>query len=126
MSTTSLYFLTMLDNFHGLLIAINIIAGSILLITISLFFIAKEEKMEEGARTCKSLNKILIPIFILSGLFLAFLPSTKQAVFIYMAEKITNNEDAKEIPKNTVKFLNLKLQEYIKDQEININKKGEN
>ena len=63
--------------------------------------------------------------WFISLLFLTFIPTTKQVVFIYMAEKISNNEDAKQIPQNTIKFLNLKLQEYIKDQEIKINKKGE-
>jgi amino acid transporter len=125
MSTTSLYFLTMLDNINDLFLITTIIFSIGLFFTILFFIVAISDKEEENANLCKKLFKIFTPIAFISLLFLTFIPTTKQVVFIYMAEKISNNEDAKQIPQNTIKFLNLKLQEYIKDQEIKINKKGE-
>ena len=123
MSMTTLYFITMLDKFNNLFLTFVIISSIVLFFAVAFYFFFRTEVQEEaGVRFCVRLTKIFIPIFSISIIFFTFLPSTKQAVFIYMAEGITNNEDVKQIPKNTIKFLNLKLKEYIQDQEIKMDK----
>ena len=121
MSMTTLYFITMLDNFKDLFF---IVAG-ISIITLVIFIVnyfSEEGDDNKLKKISLKIVKIFIPIFLFSIIVLTFVPTTKQAVFIYMAEGITNNEDAKQIPKNTIKFLNLKLKEYIQDQEIKMDK----
>jgi len=125
MSTTSLYFLTMLDGIKDLFQGLIIVC---ILFTITLLIILactwEDIKIKTKLLFRKYIIISTITCLIVSTIYI-LIPTTKQAAFIYMAEKISNNEDAKQIPQNTIKFLNLKLQEYIKDQEIKINKKGE-
>jgi len=44
-----------------------------------------------------------------------FVPTTKEAVAIYMIPKIANNEQVQKLPDNAMKFLNGKFEEWIDD-----------
>ena len=56
---------------------------------------------------------------IASGLLVltigTFIPTTKEAVAIYMIPKIANNEQIQQLPDNAMKFLNGKFEEWIGD-----------
>jgi len=54
---------------------------------------------------------IAIPFWI--GAILV--PTTKEAVAIYMIPKIANNEQVQKLPDNAMKFLNGKLEAWIND-----------
>ena len=74
---------------------------------------------EEGLSdfTKKYRKPILIPLICL--LLFAFLsvviPTTKEAVAIYMIPKIANNEQVQKLPDNALKFLNGKFEQWIND-----------
>jgi len=122
MSTTSLYFIVLLDGiknlFQGLVIICILLTIALLIILACIY---EDAKIKTKLLFRKYIIISTITCLIISTIYV-FIPTTKQVAFIYMAEKISNNEDAKQIPQNSIKFLNLKLQEYIKDQEIKINK----
>jgi len=55
----------------------------------------------------------VITFISVSGLVLT--PTTKEAVAIYTIPAISRNKNVQEIPANTAKFINEKLQEWIND-----------
>ncbi len=58
----------------------------------------------------------VIPIMLIISIVLSVLtPTMKEAVAIYLIPKMINNEAVQEIPRDTVKLLQLKLDEWIND-----------
>jgi hypothetical protein len=57
----------------------------------------------------------LISLVVVFSLLRVFLPSTKEAVAIYMVPKIVNNEQVQKLPDNAMKFLNTKLESWISE-----------
>lgn len=119
-----LYWFTRLDN-------IIILIGVLLLVFICVFAFLLWVAFEEGAiwddNDSRVTNKPCVFILALNFLFIIFLtlaaiftPSTKEMAFIFLGGKIANyaenNDELKKIPDNTIKLLNSKMEEYLKDK----------
>lgn len=53
--------------------------------------------------------------FLIAILCLVCIPTTKQAVAIYLVPKIINNEQVQRMPDNAMKFMNKKFEEWVDD-----------
>jgi len=104
-----IYWITRLDALQAGFI-VTLVVGTILSIVMSIAFFS------EGWEPGKMWLKRFVSIAITAGLLLVFLPSTKEAVAIYLIPKIANNEQVQKVPEQALRMLNAKLEQWIDDQ----------
>jgi len=109
------YWITRLDGFNTLFVVIVIAIGMALMFG-SIPVCVEELWKEDNWKFIKRLYKIGICLFVASLLGLAFTPSTKEAVAIYIIPKIANNEQVQKLPDNAFKFLNKKFEQWVEDK----------
>jgi len=116
MTTLQLYLITKLDSlvelFGGISVVLLVIGGLILMMVV--IQIASDDA-DESTPSFKAWSIRFIIIGFISMIISLAIPSTKEIGFIYMAKYVTNNEHATEIPDKAFKFLNEKMDEYLKD-----------
>lgn len=112
-TSSTLYWITRLDTlciFFG-------ISFAVLLVSTLIYIIVKlddfDPEYEADRNNIKCRNKLII-LTLICLVPVIFIPSTKEIAFIYFAPKVINNEEAQKIPENIIKFLNVKMNEYIK------------
>jgi len=117
----AVYWITRLDSICNL-VSVGALLLLIALIGVVMTYpIWSDEVEEENKIKLWKSVKVSFIIFCFLAAITAFLPTTKEAVAIYMIPKIANNEQVQKLPDNAMKFLNGKFEEWIKDME----KKGE-
>jgi len=115
-----IYWITRLDLLNVVCIALLTGSGIVLIIIfINIFGEDLVEALwkEDSLLITRKIIKIGGLVFILSLLSFILIPSTKEAVAIYMVPKIANNEQVQKLPDNAMKFLNGKFKEWINDME---------
>lgn len=104
------YLLTIVDNFHGIMVAFSIVFGMSLFIITLINLLQIEESIDNvKRRKCYSfdensirrrlyskLNKISAILFAIFLSFAVFIPSSKGIAFIYVAPKLIENDNIKE------------------------------
>jgi len=124
-----MYFFVMLDNIKsifGVIMGISMTVVVIILIMafLSALYIFIDYSLHDWDCFTKFFtHKITIIIFSITFclswigfITKTMIPSTKQAAIIYIVPKVINNEHAKEIPENLIKFVNKYLEENIGDE----------
>jgi muramoyltetrapeptide carboxypeptidase LdcA involved in peptidoglycan recycling len=109
MTTFELYLFTKLDLLQAILGTISILSG---LVFVAIYVIGR---VEEEDKLIKMSKKFLIGFSISTTLVVA-IPNTKDMAIIYSLHYLTNNEDAKKIPDNVLKFINQELEEELTDK----------
>lgn len=144
-----LYLFTRLDGIKGFFCVMPavVLIGAVIVVLVSLVMLdypygAKEEEKEQIWVKSKKLRRKTKPFFIVGIIFILVsisIPSSKEMAFIYLGGKtityVENSEDIKEVvdnsvklPKNALKVLNGKMEEYLKDMdkvEVKTKKEGE-
>lgn len=115
-----IYLITRLDVLNAFII----FTIGLLLVTGAIYFIVKavtiaetyddDEKSNLQKTYTQNLSKFSM-ILILISFISVLLPSTKEAIAIYMVPKIVNNEQIQKLPDNTLKLFNTKLEQWIKE-----------
>lgn len=108
MSGWMIYLITRLDSVQSLcLMAVAILIPTCIGF-IWVWFDLEEEWLTKWAMRCA-----IGVVFSLA--ILTLLPSSKEAVAIYLIPKIVNNEKVANVPDRMMDLLNLKLDEWMKD-----------
>lgn len=109
-----IYWITRLDAIRHVTDLIAFISGLAMLLGIAWYFF---ELFEDGKQlwVVKHILKVVIPVFLVALICSVVPPTTKEAAAIYLLPKIVNNEQVQKLPDNAVKFLNVKLEAWIKD-----------
>ena len=118
MSSALVYWITRLDEIKSLLAIIAIVAASVLGIALIGTGMIAERMAWEWVR-------VLLPISAFTAILNVFIPTVRTIAAIYLLPKIANNEDVQQIPANTAKLLNEKLQEWIDGLSSDVEKAGE-
>lgn len=106
------YLLVMLNNVRVMLCVSTAILG----IASFAFTIAYYDPLiHDKERLVAKPRNILIPLFVISGMFLSLLPSTKQAATIILLPAIVNNEQIQTTVGNGLDLMELTT-EWLKDQ----------
>lgn len=112
MTTFEAYVLVMLGNVKILLgVSTTILGIAALVFTIAYY----DPLIHDKERLVAKPRNILIPLFVISGMFLSLLPSTKQAAAIILLPAIVNNEHIKTTVGNGLDLMELTT-EWMKDQ----------
>lgn len=120
-----IYWITRLDGlnfFVGVIAVISIITATTLLI----IRIASDDYFPWEHKFIKTWFRPMFTAVIVAVMCIVisiFVPSTKEAVAIYMIPKIVNNEQVQKLPDNAMKFLNGKLEEWIAGMSSSLEKK---
>lgn len=110
------------------------IAGNLFIVACILFFVSLlvltilttiyctcDEYDKEEKETAASVIKKVLICFVLSGIFLIFVPSSDQLVKIYgiggTIDYLKSNETAKQLPDKCIKALDLYIDSQIKESE---------
>lgn len=112
MTTFEAYVLVILGNVKVMLgISTAILGVAAFAFTIAYYdpLISNKERLVAKPRN------VLIPLFVISGLFLSLLPSTKQAAAIILLPAIVNNEQIQTTVGNGLDLMELTT-EWLKDQ----------
>lgn len=91
---------------------------SVAFITVWVFIMVPFELWEDNEEKHPRYLRMLyfaIGVGLSSLVILSFIPSTKEAVAIYMIPKIVNNEQVQKLPDNAMKFLNEKFEGWLND-----------
>lgn len=115
MSHWMMYLITRLDTIRGMATPFAVFSGLGLLICSVLLLTSPADLDEREKTIISSWKKIAFVIFVSSILAQILTPTTKDVAAIYLVPKIVNNEDAQKLPGNAAKFLNAKLEEWVKD-----------
>jgi hypothetical protein len=104
--------------FVYLILILDVIKGFFSAIAVAGFSLILFDSYKEGSGSMNELIKNVkkfawVPI--LSFLIFTFLPSTKQAVIIYIIPKITENRSIQDLPKKLIKVIDKYLDEEIKE-----------
>lgn len=115
MTEWSLYWITRLDGVRDGVIGIftiGIICTAALLLV---YIVAEDNRDTDVIKKAAKWLKIAVPITVLVGVIVAFMPTTKEALVIYGGPKILNSkfvrEDAEEIGELGVEYLKKILKE---------------
>lgn len=112
MTTFEAYVLVMLSNVRIMLSVSTAILG----IAAFAFTIAYYDPLiHDRERLVAKPRNILIPLFVISGILLSLLPSTKQAATIILLPAIVNNEHIQTTVGNGIDLMDLTT-EWLKDQ----------
>lgn len=103
------YWFTRLDSLIGLCIFFIVVFAT-MLIVMGIFAVIEDrwEKVKKSFMICAATMTFFI-------ILATFLPSTKEAVAIYILPKIVNNEQIQKLPDNALQLMNTKMEEWIKD-----------
>lgn len=112
MTTFEAYILVMLDNVRIMLGISTTILGLAAFIFIVAYY---DPLIYDRERLIAKPRNILIPLFVISGLFLSMLPTTKQAATIILLPAIVNNEQIQTTVGNGLDLMELTT-EWLKDQ----------
>ena len=120
LSSWMVYLFLKLDAFISLGIAILIVIGSFMGIVAVVW---SNVENEEAANKCRVLifKKKLWICIVACSLFITILPTTKQAVVIYLLPKIVNNETIRSVPETAGKIIKQKMEEWLEDIEEDTN-----
>lgn len=136
MTTFLMYLIAKLDNFSTIMSVISAVSG-IVVAVVSAVYIATLMEMknsyyrQDAKHESRILNSIRLPflkVFIISTTLAVFLPTTKQAAFIWVAPQIIENGAVKDTVANIPELTKLGteyLKQMLKD-EINDNKNSTN
>lgn len=120
-NTQNLYWLTRLDTFKGIGIAlmiIGLVATFILFISIQIEGYDKEGR-QEMRQEYSWVRKITIPFIIFGGLTTLFLPSRNEVIFIIAGGKamdfVESDSSLNKIPAQSTKLITDYLENQIKD-----------
>lgn len=111
------YLLVKLDDFLCSSAVIMILTGLILGIVGLMTAIETADGSsyyEKDLKVMKKILKFVAPVFIISLMFTTFVPSTKQAAFIWIAPQIVENGAVKDTVKNIPELTKLGT-EYLKE-----------
>jgi len=109
-----IYWITRLDA----IIWCFILTACCLLFVVAVGFISADCSFgdrEKRFAVARKRASVAVPIAIAVAFLAALIPTTNQAVAIYMIPKIANNEQVQKIPDNAAKFLNTKLEAWINE-----------
>lgn len=113
MSGWIVYLITTLSGIKDVLSIIAALSSIVLLIFgffVVILKILEEKDDEDGFVYLKSFLKLAVLLTIIAGILYCVVPSTKDAVLIYIIPKVTSNERMQQVPD---KILDL-LDSYIK------------
>ena len=114
MSTWIVYLVLMLDNVSEVLIGTFLTSVTVFVIMTLAFFTV--EKCDEDWRPLFVRWWIRSGVvLVITGLFAAFTPTTKQACIIYVLPKIANNEQVQQVPQKLLDIANRQLDEWVKE-----------
>ena len=106
---SELYWITRCDPIGTIALVFLIISAIILGIIIIGYASCSADKDENGVKLAKKLMKVFIPIFTISLLIEAFIPSTKEALVIYgvggTVDYLKANPTAKKLPDKCINAL---------------------
>lgn len=106
------YILVILSNVKILLgVSTTILGIAALVFTIAYY----DPLIHDKERLVAKPRNILIPLFVISGMFLSLLPSTKQAATIILLPAIVNNEQIQTTVGNGLDLMELAT-EWMKEQ----------
>lgn len=112
MTTFEAYILVILGNVRTMLgISTAILGVAAFAFTIVYY----DPLIHDKERLIAKPRNILIPLFVISGMFLSLLPSTKQAAAIILLPAIVNNEQIQTTVGNGLDLMELTT-EWLKDQ----------
>jgi len=115
MSHWMVYWWVMLDRFsHGAFAFAFLSAMAIGVLIIAWIGLKRENK--PAWKNCRLATFLIIPFFIIMVAIASFLPSTKQFAVIYLAPKIVNNEDVREMAGDGMRLMKLKLGKWLEEQ----------
>lgn len=122
MSMVSLYFFVMLDSiikFFAMGVVFLILAAVWFYINgfVSADCVSDEKLATNFIIQGKKRMKISIFFAVLFFMITTFIPSTKKMAFIYIAGKVSQNEKVQQIPEKALDILNLKMNEYLKEMQ---------
>lgn len=111
MSYTLIYWITRLDALQrfGVVVTIFGIIGVVICKAL------QDDYSDEALRIHIKHMKICVMAVVLGCAIWLFVPTTKEAAAIYLIPKIVNSEEVKKVPKNTMKLLNTKMEQWIED-----------
>jgi len=107
-----IYWITRLDSIVFVCAAIAIIGVAV---ACFVWMMGMDDWDGEAGKIVKKIYKIIIVSVSTALTIGSFVPSTKDAVAIYMIPKIVNNEQIQKLPDNAIKFLNQKMEQWIND-----------
>lgn len=118
-----LYWITRLDSIHTLFEALLIVFSLLGTIVIVFGLVAYvEDASEEVKKLIIKLCRAFLFIVLFSATGLVFTPTTKEALLIYgvggTIDYIQQNETAKHLPDKCVKALDLFIDDYIEEEEL--------
>lgn len=112
MTAFEAYLLVILNNVRVMLsISTTILGVAALIFTVAYY----DPLIRDRERLIAKPRNILIPLFVISGMFLSLLPSTKQAATIMLLPAIVNNEQIQTTVGNGFDLMELAT-EWMKDQ----------
>lgn len=112
MTAFEAYLLVMLNNVRVMLsISTTILGVAALIFTVAYY----DPLIRDRERLIAKPRNILILLFVISGMFLSLLPSTKQAATIILLPAVVNNEQIQTTVGNDFDLMELAT-EWMKDQ----------
>jgi len=123
MSMFMLYLLVKLDYIQGLFIGLSVMSGIAIFCLIMVYAVTEGDASQKLYDTCRKYrNRLFIPLFIIFLFMAILIPTTKETAFIYLASRITQSDQAKNmgqnlinIPDKALEIVNIKMNEYIND-----------
>jgi len=110
-----IYWITRLDSIKNLVMIPSIVL--LVLGIIALFVVLPEALTEEDSVTKKVFRfaKTVVPMAFLGLGLVTMLPGKKDAIAIWVAPKILNNEDVQALPQDALKLVRKQLTSWIED-----------
>lgn len=118
-----IYVVARLDALNVFFKLTTIIFGAATVILFAIYIADKIDNYGDGGEKSKPFLKLFGLIAVIFITMAILLPTSKEAVAIYLIPKIARNEDVQKVPSNAVKFLNIKLEEWLRDVENGKEKK---
>lgn len=127
MSAWTIYFWVMLDNIRGILDVFAFIFGILFTAMMICYLVSDHEwdgedcspQIKSERKRVRQLGKNIFWLFPVLTFFIScitFIPTSKQFAVIYLAPKIINNEQVRDIADDTFQLLKKQMEFWIKEK----------
>ena len=109
---------TLCDFFVGMF---SVGTGMIIFTFIAILMLDAENRFTSNAkRIAKRIILIMLPFLFVGLIGTIFMPTTKQYAVVYALPKIANSEAVEQLPRDALKIIRLKMDEWVEETEASI------
>lgn len=116
----TIYWITRLDYIQSIFIISTLLSGAAFILSAIISYIAANTSSDDESRRFKKFTKTSLVVFLVSLCTATFIPSTKEACFIYVGgntlEYIQKNDKVKELPDKVVELANQYIDDMLKEK----------